>query len=191
MSVIDLTEYNEWTKTKRKNSDDLFQDWDNASLGFYGETGELADLVKKTKHHGHKLDDVDPKKGKTYRELILGELGDIVFYSVWLADLVKEVNKWTKGNPVVYYKKGLSFHSVRDSLGHLSLYNYEFISMQRTVDIGNWIIISIHSAINAVEFIGEDLLSVSLMDIIKYNQDKLNKRYPSGFTTEDSLNRKE
>ncbi len=43
----------------------------NAILGLVGETGELADIVKKTLYH---------QAGKDYNERIKHELGDIAFY---------------------------------------------------------------------------------------------------------------
>lgn len=49
----------------------------NASLGVAGEAGEVADLVKKAFFH---------QRGATVHKLAL-ELGDVLFYLHWLADL--------------------------------------------------------------------------------------------------------
>jgi NTP pyrophosphatase (non-canonical NTP hydrolase) len=43
---------------------------DNGILGLAGEVGELVDLYKKVKHHGHILD----------HDKVLSELGDIRYY---------------------------------------------------------------------------------------------------------------
>ena len=50
-----------------------------AALGLAGESGEVADLVKKWLGHGHDLD----------REKVLEELGDILWY---LAEFVSLLN---------------------------------------------------------------------------------------------------
>lgn len=80
-------------------------------LGLTGESGEVADLIKKWQFHGHPLDD----------EKLLLELGDVLWY----------VNR-------------------------------------------------------AALAIGK-----TLEDVMQANVDKLRKRYPNGFSTEASINRKE
>ena len=50
----------------------------NASLGLCGESGEVADHVKKNAFHGHALND----------QAIMKELGDILFYLNLAADLL-------------------------------------------------------------------------------------------------------
>ena len=84
----------------------------NASLGLAGESGEIADHVKKVMFHGHPLDDAT-------RDKIAKELGDILWYCAMGA-------------------KGIGF---------------------------------------------------GLAEIATMNIDKLKKRYPEGFSTENSLNR--
>ncbi len=49
----------------------------NAGLGLVGESGEVAELLKKTYFHGKDLD----------REKLKLELGDVLFYLDWLARL--------------------------------------------------------------------------------------------------------
>lgn len=49
----------------------------NAALGLTGEAGEVADLIKKHLFH---------QRGSTRQKLAL-ELGDVLFYLHWLADL--------------------------------------------------------------------------------------------------------
>ena len=48
----------------------------NGALGLCGETGEVADLIKKNKFQGHELD----------KKKLLEELGDICWYIAILAD---------------------------------------------------------------------------------------------------------
>ncbi len=45
----------------------------SAALGLSGESGEIADLIKKIIFHGHPLDD-------TTRDKIAKEIGDILWY---------------------------------------------------------------------------------------------------------------
>lgn len=49
----------------------------NASMGLAGEAGETCDLLKKVIFHGHDLD----------KEKLKLELGDVLFYLTWLADV--------------------------------------------------------------------------------------------------------
>ena len=84
----------------------------SAALGLSGESGEIADHVKKIVYHGHPLDDVT-------RDKIAREIGDILWYCA----------------------------------------------------------------------MGSRGIGVSLSEIARLNVEKLRKRYPEGFSTEQSLNR--
>ena len=48
----------------------------NTALGLAGESGEVADIIKKTFFHGHSLD----------REALYKELGDVLWYLAVMAD---------------------------------------------------------------------------------------------------------
>jgi len=84
----------------------------SAALGLSGESGEIADHVKKVMFHGHPLDD-------STREKIAKEIGDILWYCA----------------------------------------------------------------------IGAKGIGLGLGDIAQMNVEKLRKRYPEGFSSENSLNR--
>ncbi|MFN2602233.1 MAG: nucleoside triphosphate pyrophosphohydrolase family protein [Gemmatimonadaceae bacterium] len=84
----------------------------SAALGLSGESGEIADHVKKIVYHGHPLDDET-------RDKIAKEIGDILWYCA----------------------------------------------------------------------IGSRGIGIDLAEIARMNVEKLRKRYPEGFTTENSLNR--
>ncbi len=85
---------------------------DAAALGLSGESGEIADHVKKILYHGHPLDDET-------RDKIAKEIGDILWYCA----------------------------------------------------------------------IGAKGIGMTLAEIAVMNVEKLRKRYPDGFSTEQSLNR--
>lgn len=59
----DLSKRTYPNKTKEENLS-------NFALGLTGESGEVADIVKKHLHHGHELESVE----------LLKELGDVLFY---------------------------------------------------------------------------------------------------------------
>lgn len=84
-----------------------------AALGLSGESGEIADHVKKILYHGHPLDDET-------RDKIAKEIGDILWYCA----------------------------------------------------------------------IGAKGIGMTFAEIAVMNVDKLRKRYPDGFSTEESLNRR-
>jgi NTP pyrophosphatase (non-canonical NTP hydrolase) len=48
----------------------------NTALGLAGESGEVADIIKKTFYHGHPLD----------KEALHKELGDVLWYLAVMAD---------------------------------------------------------------------------------------------------------
>lgn len=83
-----------------------------AALGLSGESGEIADHIKKIVYHGHPLDDET-------RDKIAKEIGDILWYCA----------------------------------------------------------------------MGSRGIGIGLAEIARMNVEKLKKRYPQGFSTEESLNR--
>lgn len=59
-------------RTWNENGPDPLQ---NAALGIAGEAGEVADLVKKIRHHGHDMD----------KDKLAKEIGDVLYYVAVMA----------------------------------------------------------------------------------------------------------
>lgn len=73
-----LREYQEQSKRTLNQSLDKKDQITNMIIGVMGESGEVADIIKKSLYQGHKLD----------RESIAEEIGDIMFYIVNLCNVL-------------------------------------------------------------------------------------------------------
>ena len=70
--------FNEYQELSARTANPHDNELANYGLGIAGEAGEVADLVKKSLFHGHKVDQENIKK----------ELGDVLWYMTQLARLV-------------------------------------------------------------------------------------------------------
>ncbi|HEY3257267.1 MAG TPA: nucleoside triphosphate pyrophosphohydrolase family protein [Gemmatimonadaceae bacterium] len=116
-SLKELSDFDEYQElalrtASSKSTDSELAMLTSAALGLAGESGEIADHVKKIVYHGHPLDD-------DTRDKIAKEIGDILWYCA----------------------------------------------------------------------MGSRGIGVSLAEIARMNVAKLRKRYPDGFSTDQSLNR--
>jgi NTP pyrophosphatase (non-canonical NTP hydrolase) len=75
----------------------------NAALGLAGESGEIADMVKKHLYHGHQLDLVKLKK----------ELGDVQWYIAQMCNAINttvgEIMELNIEKLLIRYPHGFSF----------------------------------------------------------------------------------
>ena len=115
--IKELSDFDEYQKlalrtASPKSTESELAMLTSAALGLSGESGEIADHVKKIVYHGHPLDD-------DTRDKIAKEIGDILWYCA----------------------------------------------------------------------IGSRGIGIDLGEIARMNVGKLRKRYPSGFSTEESINR--
>lgn len=76
---MEIREYQE--ESKRTLNKDLEKDQQlaNMVIGIMGESGEVADLIKKHLYQGHPLD----------REKVTEEIGDVMFYLVNLCNILE------------------------------------------------------------------------------------------------------
>lgn len=74
---MNLNEYQELAmRTKGDYEPGVIDQLNCAALGLAGEGGEAADLIKKTKYHGHPLDETK----------LIKELGDVLWYVALAGD---------------------------------------------------------------------------------------------------------
>lgn len=155
-----LQNYLTWSRTKRRVGTE-YEDRLNASLGLAGEFGEICDLYKKHKFHGHELD----------KEKLKLELGDLLFYLVWAWEL----------NHGEFFELTPNEVEVSFFGCFAELTNALFIGVPYKDDFC--------SALGALEEFADMHLDLTLNDIIKANVDKLEARYPGGFSEEKSRER--
>lgn len=74
-----LREYQEQSKRTLNQSLDKKDQLTNMIIGVMGESGEVADIIKKSLYQGHDLD----------REKISEEIGDVMFYIVNLCNILE------------------------------------------------------------------------------------------------------
>jgi len=73
---MELNQYQALALRTAGHRQDVQKTLTNTALGLAGESGEVADIIKKTFYHGHPLD----------REALHEELGDVLWYLAVMAD---------------------------------------------------------------------------------------------------------
>jgi NTP pyrophosphatase (non-canonical NTP hydrolase) len=73
---MELNQYQQLALRTAGHREDAQKTLTNTALGLAGESGEVADLIKKALFHGHPLD----------REALYKELGDVLWYLAVMAD---------------------------------------------------------------------------------------------------------
>lgn len=158
----------EYEKLARRTLNKNGNDYNNFKLGMIGELGEIADLIKKHKFQGHELD----------KEKLKEEIGDFMWYYVKFVATTGERNK------------NFNFKKIEESIKRLEktenldriIYSLQNISQY---------MFSEHFKTSAIDEVAELIVfsNFTLNEILKHNIEKLNKRYPNGFTQERSVNR--
>lgn len=172
-----MHEYVVWSRSKRNPDLDKAEQFKNALTGFRGEVGEYNDTWKKLNFH--------PNKGVTRDELLL-ELGDIMFYAVWLVDLFNydfvkfeielvdtlpgdeftNLNLLSDCSPETFLHKDINTPN---------LINNGLIQ-PNNAELDLWF-----QYICGYVFTLAQFSNGTLESILKLNMHKLNKRYPEGF----------
>lgn len=147
---------------------------ENLLWGLAGEAGEVIDLIKKVVYHGHDAD----------RDTLRGELGDVCWYIAGLLDLHK-----IPDNEVSCYLDG-SWARTWDFSLDLRYACNKLIQASALVQTGGGTYVrrNLTDCLISIEQISA-LYDLTLSDVFEANVDKLRERYPSGFSSERSINR--
>lgn len=183
----------------------------NICYGLTGECGELADIYKKHLFHGHELD----------KDKVIKECGDIMWYlanamyhmnTERVAEVRDNIERnngvnrkittyWKPLKRLYYNVEGstenaefefdykqpiLELSHVAATLGHLILTPYlKTLYFSRTRS-STQIAMMIYVIKGVLQSVGS-----TLDECLQLNVDKLKKRYPEGFSTEESIARKD
>lgn len=159
----------------------LTEQCNNAILGLAGELGEIVDLIKKTVHHSHTLD----------TDKLLDEIGDCEWYVAWmcgiagwnLADMHRDETPMRivpamdiLGAVHTVGSIALRLHTV--GCNPLKLHHMQAMGLFRDV-------MDVHTFLTALAF----HYHAKMPEIWQHNISKLERRYPTGFSAEASINR--
>ncbi len=155
----------------------------NYILGLFGEGGELTDVVKKVIYHGHSLDQAlksDPDT--TLREKIKIEGGDSFWYIAVCAHQVggvKAVSDYLKDDTCFDIDPEMSCIAYVRNLSEFAA------CVQHLPGVSSGFLAAMAVCVEQIlKWAG-----VPLEEALSYNIEKLRKRYPLKFSSEDSLNR--
>jgi hypothetical protein len=137
---------------------------DMCILGLYGESGEVADLIKKSSFHGHELDN----------DKLIKELGDVCWYVAVSLDTVGH----TLSGPIT----PLVFFGNVEAATFLSYHVGRYVNCLCT---DNFPVGTAKTVLETIAWFAD------LNTILETNVAKLRKRYPDGFSFERSINRAE
>lgn len=174
----------------------------NCIFGLIGEVGEYTDLIKKNIFHDHLL----------YQDEVKKELGDILWYSVVLLDIIGYNTNGCYGmsnSHVKYDQEYFKMHLIEYSLnlsnlvGKINNIFFEkviyrihlkwdtFNNIFKLLDDETFEIYKIIKLIliNISDIC--DLFNTTMTDVMKINIEKLKTRYPNGFSSDDSTNQVE
>ena len=183
-----LNDYQEWTAGKVPPR--LVLDHaSNMALGMCGDGGEFADVFKKIIFHGHPFDKVV--------DHLKEEGGDFLFYlaatcevhgialgDVWETEKVVSINGEFK-NSELNRRDNVTIDvlaTIEESSGWIFKDVRWGGRSQETATF------QIREVVRGVKTLFE-MWGLDVKEVVKINQDKLNTRYPDGFTTEASLKR--
>lgn len=147
----------------------------NACFGLNGETGEVIDLLKKIIFHKHSFEESKQELKK--------ELGDVCWYLALISDLVDFNCIFFE----VEYKNELDIKECAKSLIKVS--NRLSIELLRKDINKDKIKKILKRMILEIEYLCF-VLKFDFKKVLKLNVEKLIKRYPEGFTSINSIERK-
>jgi NTP pyrophosphatase (non-canonical NTP hydrolase) len=161
-------------------------------LGIGGEASEISDLIKKVFYHGHAFD----------RDKFIEEGGDLLWYVAYLSHVL-EVNfgdllsvRRPKDDVLyfddapLYTRIGLNLTIYSGFVAlHIDYLLFQLITSPSFLE--NHKADLIQNLCNLVSWVKDlaNVLNSTLAKMCQVNIEKLNKRYPDGFSTEASLAR--
>jgi len=163
---MNLEEYqNEIIRTAEQLLDSKDK-YEVVSFGIIGELGEVVDHLKKVFFHGHRLDELK----------LVEEIGDLLWYTC-LGLYFQDKHELKFENDTYISKRRCIKSRVLEFAERISrecfYHGYE--------EIYN----------DIIELLPYVLIGVTIDDIMKCNIAKLERRYPNGFTTKDSIERED
>lgn len=192
MAVITFEEYQ---LLASRTANDHEYEGANYAMGLAGESGELIDIYKKSTFHGHSLPIDSIKK----------EAGDVLWYTSQLMRkhqiIIENVfNHLNEENEVIkkIVEKGdvdritiVSCLNLSKHVGEVSGYidgsidifsnnDFALAGLKRSLKI---VLINLHYLIRRA--------GLTIEEVAEANIEKLKRRYPSGFSSEASINRPE
>lgn len=158
----------------------------NISISLFGEVGELANLTKKKLFHKHDFSD---KK-------FLDELGDVLYYLVWLIDeltmqdiLVSTQVRRVWDRKFVPSKSKVNFSNIAGSVAAIVSYTQNIETANRSLGALRQHILQILRQLDGLFMCLNVTGSFSVA--AKLNQEKLQARYPEGYSHVASQQRSE
>jgi len=151
---------------------DLKFDLQVLQLGLVGEAGEVADLIKKIKGHGHSP---DPEK-------LIKELGDVLWYVAVLHHALDL--KGRRPEPLYVEKRGVEDSPrdlIQNALG-LCISTAELVQYIATTGSDFGVILMILKEM-------AEASGSTLHEVARANIHKLKQRYPDGFSSQASQRR--
>jgi len=174
---------------------------ETCSLGLIGETGELADHIKKVIGHGHKLDPA----------VCVKELGDVMWYiaeaysmfgleipdadlELILERLGSAIKEQDGGDQLLKRRPLQPVCALIRKASIVASDVNEFIALvlngEKTDEPWSGYQLALDELLNIVLTV-TIRLGFSVREVLEANIEKLKKRYPDGFKSEASINRKE
>ena len=181
---MNYKEYQQIVIKSEKGSLETYPKILHAVMGMNGEAGECIDLIKKTIFQGHPLEE----------NHILSELGDVCWYTMLFITELDIDPKYIFEYTNTLREKDTNMSPQIEAIQHYLELNYycgkcgDMYRLYSECTPKMSILSTIREVIYCIERIA-DTFNKTIEDIFQINYDKIKKRYPEGFSCEQSINR--